>query len=608
MVRVFLLVVFLLSCFSAGGRLYVFFSSRDDSPSHYDHTHRTVARLREGSTLAEGLSMEQEQMYSLCCQGFSLQMQRKFQESEEIFSRIHKRKTSAPFVLQRELLEGRILNAYFLNNLSLMAECITELEKVSGVEAHLLFFKALHAYRTKQYHLAVDVLSRWFGHVDQTKPFCLDTHVYELFSPYVLEEMAAESLIGARRYAEGRIVINSVFNKIFAREYAWSVDMYNRLVLMLGQSYLLELQEGVRSDLLPEYYETILFYQKQMKGFDAVAYKTFFPESMLVPTIMQHIFVIPETQLPLFMDALLMWENSYVHPDYSLVLERMKPAVLQDGIRTQKICQAIADSKIKKLKEKLIELFSDELVFCVSQGNTVCADQYLALLKMLDPRSSWGHKLLLSEKEIVNMVCEDDAQYSRLKDYLLLWEEQDIADVDRQQLMHYLFFSAKHLWRGGQEEACLRLLKEILVFSQNEKACLNRTLRLVKHFYTQALAMRNFTHLVWIENFLDEVGLPKTLASDAEIANCLADAQYLFAKGDYRLCIVYSSWLARVAPSTEALQLLGLSLVEQKEYTEALEVFQRLPLGEDTWNSQVHKASLLCYKYIARQQKEKSFP
>lgn len=123
MVRVFLLVVFLLSCFSAGGRLYVFFSSRDDSPSHYDHTHRTVARLREGSTLAEGLSMEQEQMYSLCCQGFSLQMQRKFQESEEIFSRIHKRKTSAPFVLQRELLEGRILNAYFLNNLSLMAEC-----------------------------------------------------------------------------------------------------------------------------------------------------------------------------------------------------------------------------------------------------------------------------------------------------------------------------------------------------------------------------------------------------------------------------------------------------------------------------------------------------
>lgn len=63
-----------------------------------------------------------------------------------------------------------------------------------------------------------------------------------------------------------------------------------------------------------------------------------------------------------------------------------------------------------------------------------------------------------------------------------------------------------------------------------------------------------------------------------------------------------------MAPSTEALQLLGLSLVEQKEYTEALEVFQRLPLGEDTWNSQVHKASLLCYKYIARQQKEKSFP
>ena len=191
MVRVFLLVVFLLSCFSAGGRLYVFFSSRDDSPSHYDHTHRTVARLREGSTLSEGLSMEQEQMYLLCCQGFSLQIQRKFQESEEIFSRIDKRKTSAPFVLQRELLEGRILNAYFLNNLSLMAECIAELERVSGSEAHLLFFKALHAHRTQQYNLAVDVLSRWFGHVDQTKPLCLDTNVYELFSPYVLEEIAA---------------------------------------------------------------------------------------------------------------------------------------------------------------------------------------------------------------------------------------------------------------------------------------------------------------------------------------------------------------------------------------------------------------------------------
>ena len=159
------------------------------------------------------------------------------------------------------------------------------------------------------------------------------------------------------------MVLNRIFRKILSQEYAWSVDMYNRLVLMLGHSYLLELQEGVREDLLPEYYKTMIFYQKQMRGFDAVAYKTFFPENVLIPTIMQHIFTASETLLPLFMDALLIWENSCVSPNYSLVLEEIKKDVQQEYSQSLKICQAIADSNIYKLKGKAIEVFSNELAF-----------------------------------------------------------------------------------------------------------------------------------------------------------------------------------------------------------------------------------------------------
>lgn len=608
MIRVFLLVCFLLSCFSAGSRLYLFFSSRETAPTQYESKCRTLARLKEGSTLVEGLPLEQEQMYLLCCQGFALQAQKKFKEAEEIFSRIYKRKTASPFFLKRELLEGRIINAYFLNNLPVMAMCITELEEASGSEAHIWLFKALHAHREKHYDQAIHALTQWFEHTEQMKPLCLDTDVYELFSPYVLEDLAAESLISSGRYSEGRMVLNRIFRKILSQEYAWSVDMYNRLVLMLGHSYLLELQEGVREDLLPEYYKTMIFYQKQMRGFDAVAYKTFFPEHLLIPTIMQHIFTASETLLPLFMDALLIWENSCVSPNYSLVLEEIKKDVQQEYSQSLKICQAIADSNIYKLKGKAIEVFSNELVFCIAQGNSVLATRFLALLKVLDPRVSWAHKLLLPEQDIVNMVCEDDEQYSRLKEYLVLWEEQDVTDVNRQQLVHYLFFSAKYLWRRGQEESCLRLLKEIIAFSRKEKACQNQALRLVKRFYTQALAMRKFSHLTLLENFLEEMDLPRTLASDTEIANCLADAQYLFAKEDYRRCIAYSSWLAKVSPSPEALRLLGLSLVEQKEYNEAWEVFQKLPLGKDSEDSRVQKAALLCYKHLSQQQKSKSFP
>ncbi|MBQ8498854.1 DUF1347 family protein [Chlamydia sp.] len=600
MVRIFLLVGFLLSCFSAGGKLYLFFASKDSSLAQHESKYRTIARLREGSTLAEGLPVEQEQMYLLCCQGFALQIQKKFKESEEIFSRIYKRKTTAPFFLNRELLEGRILNAYFLDNMPLMAEYIAELEKEKGVEAHLWFFKALYAHRVKEYNATIEAFSLWFEHVDQNKPLCLDTNIYELFPPYVLEDIAAESLICSGQYTEGRIVLDRIFNKILSREYVWSTDMYNRLVLMLGKSYLLELQEGVRSDLLPEYYATIIFYQKQMRGFDAFVYKTFFPESSLIPTLMQHICVVPETMLPLFMDALLLWENSYVHPNYALVLDGIKKEVVAGSGYAQKICHAIANSKIQKLKEKAIESFSDELVFWVAQGNTRLASEYLALLKILEPRTSWGYKLLLSKQDIMKMVCEDDEHYTRLKEYLILWEEQDVSDVDRQQLVHYLFFSAKHLWRSGQEKACLRLLKEIMSFSQREKACQNRVLQFVKRFYKQALAMRTFSQLMLIENFLDEEDFPKTLACDAEIANCLADAQYLFSKGDYQLCIIYSSWLVRVSSSKEALRLLGLSLVEQKEYHQAWEVLQKLSSKEDGCNSQVQKASLLCYKHVAQ--------
>lgn len=606
-VRVFLLVGFLLSCFSAGSKLYLFFSSWETTPEQYDGKHQAVARLREKSTLSEGLPIEQEQMYLLCCQGFTLQTQRNFKESEEIFSRIYKKKTSSPFFLKRELLEGRIINAYFLDNIPLMAGYIAELEKEAGSEAHICLFKALHAYREKKYNVAIDELSHWFEHIEKTKPLCLDTNIYELFPSYVLEDIAAESLIGSGRYVEGRIVLNRIFHKIMSREYAWSVDMYNRLVLMLGQSYLLELKEGVRSDLLPEYYKTMVFYQKQMRGFDAVAYRTFFPENALIPTIMQHIFVVPETMLPLFMDALFLWENSYVNPNYSLVLEGIKKEVLQGSPDLLKICQAIADSKIQKLKEEAIEDFSKELVFWVAQGNTVRANQYLALLKILDPRASWGHKLLLSEQDFVKIVCEDDEHFSRLKDYLILWEEQDVADVDRQQLVHYLLFSAENLWRIGKEEACVRLLKEIIAFSHYDKVCQNQVLRIVKRFYTQALSMRTFPHLILIEDFLDDVGLTTALVSDAEIANCLADAQYLFSTKDYRLCIIYSSWLARVSPSTEVLRLLGLSLAGQKEYQEAWEILQKLPLGKDTCDSQVQKALLLCHKYITRQQKNTFF-
>ncbi|AHK63642.1 DUF1347 family protein [Chlamydia avium] len=600
MVRYVLFCVFFFSCFSAGGGLYFLYSILP-SKTYLNNTKIVVdgRKEREMSFLKRPLS-NNKQKTLLCYQGFLLQKQRNINQSDKIFIKIYDENKNASFLFKEEVLGGRILNAFFLEDIDLMQELIETLRQQFS-QSHLLpLFEFLLHYKKKCFSQALDSLYLWKECLKSHETSLLSENIQLLLSDFFLESMEANCLIEMGEFSLGRVILNRIIEKFLKRECDWNSDIYDNAVLMLGRSYFLELQQSHSSKVYPDYYEMILFYKKKVHTIDKKVYEQFIPQETFFSMLMEHIFIVPESRLSPLLQIIENWDRFYFNPNHELVIQPLVNHFFSSSNKVSRICCSIVGFREDSLKKKLIDTFGAILSEKVLQLKTNEAQKTLSLLKQLDSDIFLSKKLIISPETLQEIIFHDDVNYTNLRKYLNLWEEIQSYDIDKQQLVKHLIKIANQLWQLGTcDNKALNLLRVILQFTNSDIESENIVSRFVKQTYKNLLSSHAISRLLQLEDFIVDIGLNPITVCEEDIANFIADAEFLYSQGKYKQSYLYSLWLTKIAPSPQTYRLLALCLVEHKCYAEAWEYFSLLSTHA-RYDPKVQKALALCYKCLSK--------
>lgn len=547
------------------------------------------------------LPPNQQRQSLLCYQGFLLQKQRNMTQSDKIFARLYDEVEHSQFLFKEEVIGGRILNAFFLEDIERMRELIGTLRQQFTKSSSLSLFEFLLNYKQKQFSQALESLSIWKERLKGSETSLLDVNIQLLFSDFFLENIEAYCLIELGEFSEGRAILNCIIEKLLKRECDWNSDTYDNAVLMLSRSYFLELQQSSSPKIYPDYYEMILFYKKKVHTVDQRSYEKYIPQEELFSMLMDHIFIVPESRLPSLLQIIKNWERFYFDPNFDLVIKPLVDRFFSYPERVTNICRSIAFVGLDPLKKRLIDTFGAILSEKVKQVQTSKAQQTLSLLKRLDSDMWVSEKLIISPEALQDIISHDDDNYTSLRKYLNLWEEIQSYDIDKQQLVKYLIIGAKQLWKLGTcDDKALNLLRVILQFTNYDIESENIVFRFVKQVHKQLLSGHSISRLLKLEDFIADIGISPIAVCEEDIANFIADAEFLYSQGKYKKCYLYSLWLTKISPSPLTYRLLGLCLLEKKCYSEALDCLQSLPLHDRTYDPKVQKALALCQKHLSK--------
>nr|CRI42873.1 Uncharacterized protein BN1224_DC9_BY_00150 [Chlamydia pneumoniae] len=604
MFRCILFGIFLLTCFSSGGVLYYLFCSHDFSigPKEKSRSVWIEEEKEFTDSVLHHLPSQHQHLHILCFQGFLLQKQQKFSQAEKIFSKVYDEAQDGPFLFKEEILGARLINSFFLEKTDVMETILCLLNQRCPNSPYYHLFKALVCYKQKLYREVIEQLAYWQEEKTRALAPLLNISIEQLLTDFLLDYISAHSLIEQKMFPEGRVILNRNINRLLKHECEWNAKTYDRIAILLSRSYFLELVESKSADIYFDYYEMVLFYLKKIYILEQCPYAELLPEEELVSLIMEHVFILPKDKLYPLIQLLEMWQKHYVHPNSSLVVQ-----ILVDRFSTHmegaiRFCEALVSfSGLEELHQQIITTFEELLSNKVQQIKTEEAKQCVALLHILDPSISISEKLALSSDTLQNIVSGDDEQHTKLRNYLDLWEAIQSYDIDRQQLVHHLVYGAKDLWKkGGNDEKALNLLQLVLRFTSYDIECESVVFLFVKQAYKQALSSHAIARLLKLEKFISEANIPSIVISEAEKANFLADAEYLFAHEDYDKCYLYSMWLTKVAPSPQSYRLAGLCLMENKRYDEALEFLCMLSPNDSINDYKTQKALAFCQKHQSK--------
>ncbi|SPN73866.1 Protein of unknown function (DUF1347) [Chlamydia serpentis] len=605
MFRYILFGVFLFTCFSSGGALYYLCFCHDFSQRLKDKKSESIWNERQkelSDSVLHYLPAQQQRSHLVCFQGFLLQKQQKFSQADRIFSKLYDEVKDGPFLFREEILGGRLINSFFLEKIDVMETVLCLLHQCCPNSPYYHLFKALLCYKQHRFSEVTHQLTCWQEEKEKGMAPLLNLSLEHLLSDFFLDYIFAHSQIEQKMFAEGRVILNRNINKLLKHESEWNAKTYDRIVLLLCRSYLLELLESDSKHIYSDYYEMVLFYLKKIYILEQSPYAEFLPEQELISLIMKHIFILPKEKLQPLIQILEIWQKHYVNPDSALIVQTL---VTQFSHRIEEVisfCEAITSFPgLEELRQQVVMTFGSLLANKVQQIETEEAKQCVAILHVLDPSISISEKLALSSDTLNNIVSKDDEKHTKLQNYLDLWKAIQSYDIDRQQLVQHLVHGAKDLWQqGGNDEKALNLLHLVLQFTGYDIECESVVFLFVKQVYKQALSSHAISRLLKLENFISETKLPVVVISEAEKANFLADAEYLFAHGDYNKCYLYSLWLTKIAPSSQAYRLAGLCLMENKCYDQALEFLCMLPLTDSLNDHRTQKALAFCQKYQSK--------
>ncbi|WP_201456487.1 DUF1347 family protein [Chlamydia sp. 17-3921] len=602
MFRYILFSVFFLSCFFSGGGLYYLCHSKSSlEKKNSGAVHIDYCEGEE--TLLHYLSSSQ-QLQALCFQGFSLQKQKRFDLADQIFTKIANKVEGKSISFQEELFCGRIINSFFLDDVNSMNVLLNLLEQNLPNTAYLPFFKALCAYKQKNFSKVLEFFSDWRKQESLATSPWLNVNLRTLFSDFFLDHIIAHSFIEIGRFPEGREILHQIIEKLLKREREWNTRTYDYTMLLLSRSYFLELNLSKSEHIFPDYYDMILFYLKKIHVLECCPYTQLLPEEELISILMKHLFTLPKTCRASSVQLLEFWLRFYPQPKLKLAIQPLVDDFLENLDNAVWFCKELTtSSNLNSLKQELVFSLSSWLSMKSKLIQTFEAKQCLSLLQILEPNISISEKLSLSSSTIQDILSQEDEQFSKLRNYLDLWESIQSYDIGRQRLVRLLVKGATDLWKeGGKDEKSLSLLHLILKFTNYDIECENMVFLFIKQAYKQALDFHSISRLLKLDNFITETGISSVHVGEEEIANFFADAEYLYSHGEYTRSSLYCLWLSKIAPSSSVYRLLGLCLVEDKHYLEAWNCFQTLSPQERVCNSKVQKALALCQKHLSKDQ------
>lgn len=545
----------------------------------------------------EHIPVSQQKKFLTCLKGFALQKTKKFSEADTIFAKVYQEVLDQPFLLKEELICGRFLNAFFFEDANLMYELLLALEEHFPSSAYVPLCRALLCYKEKHYHLVEDFLELW-RKSGYRNSLCLDKNIDELFSEFFLECVEADALSHSGKFVEGRMILHRLLESLAKNSEDINQKVYNRIILMMSKNYFLEMQQTDSIFVIPDYYETIVFYQQKALGAHPSLHEKFISGEAMITHIIHSALLLPEEKVVALRDVLSHCEKTYVAIDYGRVVRPILDNLFSSYPSVEKVCRALFSSHQTALSKVLIQFLEKMLAESMQQAKIEEAKTCLSLLYILEPSVPRSGYLTLSQDSLLQLMLQDDREHSRLKSYLSLWDTIPTCTMDQQHLVTHLIRGAKSIWyQGGHDERVLQVLKGVLESSQLAIETQKQIAIFVQQAYSHALEARAVSKLLLLEEFIQEARLSSVALHDEVIANYLADAEYLYFLGDYKNSCLYSLWLTRVHPASASWLLLGLNLVEEGRYQEAWDCFNYLE-PRDKLHAHVQKALGLCKKYI----------
>lgn len=537
--------LFFLSCFSLGGGLYFLCCDRS-TPISQSKKHKISAQDDRVITKQTSCLIKKD-CQQLCQNAFALQRASCFHESDALFD--------TAFLMvedhshyREEILGGKILNAFFSDDLDGLKRYLNAFENAYPKSFFIDLFKSLCCYKNEDYVGSLRYLSSWKKSVFNDKTVLLKEHVDELNTSCFVDFLEAEGSIRNKKFSLGRLSLYRILDDLFNKKKHWDVKTYDQILLMLGKSFLKELQETKQVETQIECYKNILFYLEKTIEAKPEDYEKFLPQAELFANLRDHIIEFDAEGVHSIIQVIRFWENHYPSINSQLFTKPLVECFSGAYDSLLRFCSIFHSTGSENLKHEIIRVFENLLLENIRQLSIDGVQCCLHVIKKIDPQITIDDKFFLKEDSLGQLILQDDLHFSQLRQYLHLLEVVQLREALQEELKKYLLININHLWKlDGEEEKSLRLLALFNEFFQQSKSCKDEVRGFIKRVYKIALTNHDIERLILLENFVSSSNLEPVHIEEDVLANFLEDAKFLCFQDDDDLKALYSEWLNKIS-------------------------------------------------------------
>lgn len=467
------------------------------------------------------------------------------------------------------------LNAFLLNDLPALQNAINQsIELSSSDELWIPFFKGCLAYIEEDYDQTKVFWDsckdrRWLSNWMKTS-FERHLSIEKIDLMYLHAELETEHISSTRKKLEQCLSTWPEYcadiQFLLALSYVKEGDTIDYSTRRKNYQTSIELLQKIppsndffvkkRNDLLATYKQEILH---------AISYG-YFSDLSLYVKVLQNWQALDQLQT-LSMDLVDILNEKIIANN------RVEAAKL-----LQNLSRSIPDGALKQF---FVTNLSKKIYNALNKENLQHLDDYISLTQnyLSDPALSVLADATTSK--ILELVENASSDLTAIRPYISFWNTFEKNEHNRYLFARQLVQKAQRLWSfDGESQKAFNLIKiaQFLPSSPDKNLILGDIELAVLKTYRQAIHLDQIHELPRILLAAREFGVLEDEISDPqELANQLADAEYLLGIGRYSLASAKACWVLQLEPNNEtAKKIVALAAYEEGRYQEANEHFKNL--------------------------------